>query len=186
TDITTTEDELTEEEIAAIIAQLNVSELVGKAWDALLLKVPWLGPIFLALGITGPAGLILFIFIYIRKTKQRLGADAQLDADINTNTEELKGKDGKGGLKREIVDTKLEVAELAAVVKVLIPTVNFVAKGLNVLLNASMNDAVATQADGLTKEYQVVTGDLSKVLKSTTVGAMILQKMNDVKDRLKL
>jgi hypothetical protein len=184
--LTTTEDELTEAEIQAILAQLDISGLVNQAWDALMLKVPWLGPVLGTFGIVTPTGLIAFIFIYLKRAKKRFASDAQLDTDINANTDALVGTKDKPGLKQDIAVAAAHTAELEKVVTTLVPVLSFTAKALNILMNASNNDAVQAQAEDLAKTYQKATGDLGTALRSTGVGAKIAAQIDAVRDKLNL
>jgi hypothetical protein len=185
TALTTEGSDLSEEDIAAILAQLNMTEFVSQVWDALAAKVPWLVAVFAFFGIGTPTGLIWFVILFTKKMNRSINQNdrafegsAALDKDLNDNT--LVQKQNLD----TATETKLKVQELATVFGSIMPVLKLTAKGINLLVTSSKNENVVAQATAFGQDYIQATGDLVNALKVTSVGQDILQAAGDLKNML--
>lgn len=185
TTVTTVGSELSEEDIAAILAQLNMTEFVAQIWEGLKTQAPWLIAVFAFFGIGTPTGLVVFIILFGKKMGRTIDQNdrafqgtAALDKDLNENTIVQRQNLATSS------ETKLKVQELATVLGPMMSVLKLTAKGINLLVASSKNENVVAQATDFGQDYMQATGDLVNVLKATSIGQDILQAAGDLKNMI--
>ena len=171
---TTTVHEMTQEEIEAILAQLNLSGFADSLWSSMTAKFPWLIPLLAMLGVSGVGGLLLLVVKVGKWGKALFSGDAQLDKDIVATGSKLES------IIKSNESSEKKIAELSAIVTPVVRLSTITAKALNVLVSASKNDDVVAQAAAIRADYAKATGDLTAVLVGTSSGQDLLKQASEI------
>ena len=162
-EVTTTESDLTQEEIELLVAELieniNVAEYINIGWQAIPSEVKMILGTF---GIGTPLSLIAYTIVYIRKFRKTFGATAQLDKDV---IEMFKGAEK---IATVVVNVTSQLTNQGEVLTKLVPSISYVAKSLNLLIQASKNDEIIKQKNALALEYQSAFNEVPQTINLTS------------------
>lgn len=162
-EVTTTESDLTQEEIELLVAELieniNVAEYINIGWNAIPSEVKMILGTF---GIGTPLSLIAYTIVYIRKFRKTFGATAQLDKDV---IEMFKGAEK---IATVVVNVTSQLTNQGEVLTKLVPSISYVAKSLNLLIQASKNDEIIKQKNALALEYQSAFNEVPQTINLTS------------------